>query len=220
MERYLRNFTSISRDQQEILAKSTVAIVGLGGLGGYVLENLVRLGLLNFHLIDMDVFEVSNLNRQLLSTEDNLGRPKVEAAYERARAINKAARARLFNARLDKGSFEMLKGVDLVIDCLDSIGDRMELEDLCDRMDLALVHGAIRGYYGQVSLSTREKRIYKKIYGECTSDEESLGNLPMTCMVTASFQVNLALSYLFGEKVSSELIFIDVKEMEIERLPL
>ncbi|MFA7533072.1 MAG: ThiF family adenylyltransferase, partial [Tissierellaceae bacterium] len=208
------------KEQQEILANSTIAIVGLGGLGGYVMENFVRLGVLNFHLIDMDVFEASNLNRQLLSTEQNLGKLKAEAAYERARSIDSRVNAKVFSTRLHRNSLGMLEGADLVIDCLDSIGGRLELEGLCDKMDLVLVHGAIRGYYGQVSISTKDNRVYKKIYGDCVKDEESLGNLPMTCMVTASFQVNLALKYIFREELKSELIFIDVKEMEVERLSI
>lgn len=220
MERYIRNFSSISKEQQHILEKATIAIVGLGGLGGYVLENLVRLGVRRFHLIDMDVFELSNLNRQILSTEANLGRYKAEEALKRARLIQGEVKAKVFNSKLHEGSVEMVEGVDLVVDCLDSIEGRLELESLCDKMDLPLIHGAIRGYYGQVAISHKENRIYKEIYGNCKKDDETKGNLPMTCMITASFQVNLVLKVLFGEETSRELILIDVKEMEIEKLVL
>ena len=72
MERYKRNYSSISKEEQKKIENISVAIVGLGGLGGYVLENLVRLGVRNFNLIDKDVFDPSNLNRQILATEKTL----------------------------------------------------------------------------------------------------------------------------------------------------
>lgn len=220
MERYIRNFKSISKEQQSILNNSTVAIVGLGGLGGYVLENLVRLGVKSFRLIDKDVFEESNLNRQILSTEFNLGKSKAYEALKRAQTIDHEVRAKVFNERLHEDSIQMLQGVGIVVDCLDSIEGRFQLERLCDKLDLTLIHGAIRGYYGQVSVSSKDNRIYRNIYGNCEKDQESMGNLPMTCMITASFQVNLLLKTLFHEKIDRELIIIDVREMEIERLKL
>ena len=220
MERYIRNFSSISKKQQEVLRNSTVAIVGLGGLGGYVLENLVRLGVKGFHLIDKDVFEESNLNRQILSTELNLGSSKAHEALKRAQVIDHEVKAKVFDAQLDENSTQMLKGADIVVDCLDSIEWRFQLEELCDKLDLTLIHGAIRGYYGQVSISSKDNRIYRKIYGDCEKDQESMGNLPMTCMITASFQVNLLLKVLFGEEIEKELIIIDVREMEIDKLKL
>lgn len=218
MERYIRNYSSISKEQQEILGNITIAIVGLGGLGGYVLENLVRLGVKSFNLIDNDVFHISNLNRQILSTEKNLGKSKVEEALKRALEIDHNVMAKLYKEKLDKNSVVMLQDTDIVIDCLDSIDSRFQLETLCDKMNLTLIHGAISGYYGQVAISTTNNRIFNKIYKESVVDNQSLGNLPMTCMITASLQVNLMLNVLFNSKLEHELILIDVKNMEIERL--
>lgn len=220
MERYIRNFSSITKEQQSRLNESTIAIVGLGGLGGYVLENLVRLGVKKFHLIDKDVFEVSNLNRQTLCTEDNIGKEKATEALNRVKLIDHEVKAKVFNYKLDQNSTEMLEGAEIVVDCLDSIDGRFQLEELCDKLDLTLIHGAIRGYYGQVGISEKNSRIYKRIYGNCKKDDESMGNLPMTCMITASLQVNLVLKVLFGENIDKELVIIDVKRMEIEKLKL
>lgn len=220
MDRYARNYSSITNEEQEILMNTRVAIVGLGGLGGYVLENLVRLGVKSFNLIDRDVFEESNLNRQILSTEMTLGMRKAEEGFRRAKTIDRSVEARVFNAELDENSFEMLEGADIVVDCLDSIDSRLKLESLCEKMGLTLIHGAIRGYYGQVAISSPGHRILKKIYRDLKRDRESLGNLPMTCMVTASLQVNLLLKVVLNEKLVKDLILIDVKNMEIERLKL
>lgn len=220
MERYERNYSSISEEEQQIIGNTTVAIVGLGGLGGYVLEGLARIGIRKFHLIDKDVFEPTNLNRQLLCTEDNLGESKAVEGLNRILKIDHRIKAKVFNSELDKDSIEMLRGADIVVDCLDSIEGRFKLESLCEKLNLPLIHGAIRGYYGQVAISKLNNRIFSKIYGITKSDDESLGNLVITCMVIASLQVNLLLRLLFNESVEDELILIDCKNMEIEKIPI
>lgn len=220
MERYKRNYSSISEEQQQIIGNTTVAIVGLGGLGGYVLEGLVRIGIRKFHLIDKDVFEPTNLNRQLLCREDNLGESKAVEGLNRILKINHSIEAKVFNSKLDEHSIEMLKGADVVVDCLDSIEGRFQLESLCEKLNVSLIHGAIRGYYGQVAVSTPNNRIFSKIYKTTKEDDESFGNLVITCMVIASFQVNLLLRLLFNEKIEDGLILIDCKNMEIEKISI
>lgn len=220
MERYERNYSSISEEEQQIIGNTTVAIVGLGGLGGYVLEGLARIGIRKFHLIDRDVFEPTNLNRQLLCTEDNLGESKAVEGLNRILKIDHSIKAKVFNSELDEDSIEMLRGADIVVDCLDSIEGRFQLESLCEKLNIPLIHGAIRGYYGQVAISRPNNRIFSKIYGMTKSDDESLGNLVITCMVIASLQVNLLLRLLFNESVEDELILIDCKNMEIEKISI
>lgn len=218
MERYIRNYSSISKKEQDIITNTKVAIVGLGGLGGYVLENLIRLGVVDFHLIDSDVFEVSNLNRQVLATEENIGKSKAYEAYNRIIEINSNARPKVFHARLTENSYEMLEDVNIVFDCLDSIKSRFDLEKLCEAMNLTLIHGAIGGFYGQAAISSKGNRIIKKIYKEIETADESLGNLPMTCMIVASIQVNLFLRFLFEKEFKNELIIVDVKRMDIDKI--
>jgi len=87
-ERYDRNFNTFSPEEQSKLGVSTVVIIGLGGLGGGVCEMLARVGIGRLILVDGDVFEVSNLNRQLLSQERLIGFPKAEAARDRVKSIN------------------------------------------------------------------------------------------------------------------------------------
>lgn len=220
MDRYARNYTSLSPEQQLILHNSSVAIVGLGGLGGYILENLVRLGVKNFHLIDKDVFEPSNLNRQLLSNEDNLGKYKTREASKRAKLIDRDVQVKTFTETLDENSIHMLDGVHIVVDALDSISSKIALEKLCHKMNLPLIHGAISGYLGQTALSTKDNRVVSKIYGDTEDYENTLGNLPMTCMVTASLQCNLALKHLFKENIDNDLIFVNVSNMTMDKIKL
>lgn len=118
-ERYWRNARFLSRADQEKLLQAHVAIVGLGGLGGTVLEELLRLGIGTITGVDMDTFEVSNLNRQLLATEENIGLHKAEAARLRARQINSSVR---FIPVREKHNFDsmciLFRDVDVVVDAL------------------------------------------------------------------------------------------------------
>lgn len=87
-QRYSRNLPALSRQEQELLHKKRVLVAGCGGLGGYITENLLRLGIGHITAVDGDSFDVSNLNRQLLATEATIGKSKAEAAKERAALVN------------------------------------------------------------------------------------------------------------------------------------
>lgn len=94
--RYLRNALAISPKEQERLSDCRALVVGCGGLGGFVLEYLGRLGVGNLRAVDPDTFSEGNLNRQLLSSSMNLGRPKALAAAQRMQAVNPLARVEGF----------------------------------------------------------------------------------------------------------------------------
>ena len=88
LERYIRNVSALSEDECKLLGEKRVVIVGCGGLGGLCIEALARIGVGHLRVIDGDVFEESNLNRQLLCTEGALGREKALVAAERVKHIN------------------------------------------------------------------------------------------------------------------------------------
>jgi molybdopterin/thiamine biosynthesis adenylyltransferase len=152
-ERYSRNQKSLTTEEQLLLHRSHVAIIGLGGLGGSVLEMLSRVGVGNLTLVDGDSFDESNLNRQLLSTVENLGRPKVVVAEERAKSLNPAIR---ISAHLDiftmKNNRILLQGAGIAVDCLDTIRDRFLLERGCREMNIPMISAAIGGTYGQATM--------------------------------------------------------------------
>lgn len=106
------------------LASSTVLILGLGGVGGYVLEGLCRAGVGHFILADCDVFSESNLNRQILATRETVGKKKTEVARDRVKSINPTATVELFDAFLDAGNIPALlsrDGINYVVDAVDNV---------------------------------------------------------------------------------------------------
>ncbi len=106
-------------DKIELFKKAKVLIVGIGGVGGYVLECLIRSGFENITLVDYDVIEYSNLNRQIIAGQDNIGKKKIEAAKERALNINPAAKITTYDLFLEAGFFEK-KEFDYIVDACDT----------------------------------------------------------------------------------------------------
>jgi len=224
--RYQRNQQMISTSQQLQLFESRVAVVGCGGLGGYILEELARLGVGQIVAIDPDVFEEHNLNRQLLSTIELLGRSKVAAAVQRLAAINPAVSVRPVKAAFDKtNGREILGEVNLVIDAVDNIPTRLALAEVCCQMDIPLVHGAIAGWFGQVVSIDPGKDTLQKLYGHWTGGkgvEAQLGNPSFTPAVAASLQVAEACKLLLGlgDPLHDKMMSINLLNMQFEEIPL
>ena len=191
--RYQRNRSMISIQQQLSLVRSKVAVFGCGGLGGYIIEELARLGVGRITVVDPDVFEEHNLNRQLLCTQELLGKKKVDAAAQRLAAINPAVRLQAFDAAFGQGnSAELLKGVTVAADALDSIPVRLELAKACKDQNIPLVHGAIAGWSGHVAVQYPGENILQHLYaGEKTGHgvEKRLGNPSFTPAAIASLEV-------------------------------
>ncbi|NJD91316.1 MAG: HesA/MoeB/ThiF family protein [Geobacter sp.] len=222
--RYQRNRQAITTAGQLTLFRSRVAVIGCGGLGGYIIEQLARLGIGQLVVIDPDVFEEHNLNRQLLSSMADLGRAKVEAAVVRVGAINPAVTVSplemSFNAANGR---ELLQGVDVVIDGLDSISVRLELADVCTALAMPLVHGAIGGWYGQVATQFPGEMTIENSYAnwvEGKGVEQQLGNPAFTPAVVASLQVAEACKVLLreGQTLRCRKLLIDLLAMEIHEI--
>ena len=114
----------LGSDGVKLLAASKVAIFGLGGVGGYVLEGLARAGVGSFLLADCDVFSESNLNRQILATRDTVGRKKTEVACERVKSINPDAKIESFDEFLDPENVPGLlarDGISFIVDAVDNV---------------------------------------------------------------------------------------------------
>ena len=149
--RYDRNREALSAQECEALAGKRVAVVGCGGLGGSVIEALARIGVGYLRVIDGDVFEESNLNRQLLCTEETLGREKAHVAAERVATINSTVEVEPVVTLLEESNAaELLGGVDCVVDCLDSLEARFWAAHACQKLGTPIVYGAIAGWFGQV----------------------------------------------------------------------
>lgn len=201
--RYQRNRQAITVCNQLTLFRSRVAVIGCGGLGGYVIEELARLGVGTIVAIDPDVFEEHNLNRQLLSSPATLGRAKVDAAAARVAEINPAVTlVPMQVAYSPENGWELLRGSGVIVDALDSISTRLALSQTCTDLGIPMVHGAIGGWYGQVATQFPGDDTLQKLYRrwvEGKGVEQKLGNPSFTPALVASIEVAEVCKILLGE---------------------
>lgn len=229
-DRYQRSIGTLGIKGQIRLLQSTVCVVGAGGLGGFVLELLARMGIGRLVVVDDDTFCDSNLNRQLLSLETNLGQPKVEIAAARITEINKATTVVAYHQR---ATLESLPGIiqdcNLVIDCLDNLPSRFDLEKSCCREKIPMIHGAIAGFLGQIAVIRPEQPLLQAIYGDIDKSgaqkgiEVKLGNPAATPAMLAAWQASEAVKLLAGLPgvlESDKLLIIDMQSGDSYRVDL
>ncbi len=223
--RYVRSMGTIGIDGQIRLLSSAVAVIGCGGLGGLVCDLLARAGTGRLVMVDSDIFDETNLNRQLLATEETLGRPKARVAAERVAEVNGAVEAEGRQCRFDTFTAEgILEGMDLAVDCLDNLSSRRVLFAECASRGIPIISGAIAGFWGQVGVVMPGDDTFKGyLAGESdTGVETETGNPPFTPALVAALQCAQAVKLLTGKGqiLTEQLLWIDAAEDEFTRLRL
>jgi molybdopterin/thiamine biosynthesis adenylyltransferase len=198
-ERYEKSIGTLTASELRLLREKRVCIVGCGGLGGNVLEMLARLGVLHITVVDGDVFSPSNLNRQVLCTEANIGERKAGSAVLRGKAINSEAIIAAHPVFLsEENAEELLHDHDAIIDALDNIPSRLLLETYAEALGIPLVHGAVQGWMAQVAVVMPGDRTLGRLYATAKSVAPSAPSFtPAFC---ASLQVSETVKLLCGKK--------------------
>ncbi len=227
-ERYHRNLGAISPSEQVKLLQSKVAIIGVGGLGGTVLELLARMGIGKLIIADKDIIGDSNLNRQILSTETNLGQSKTTVAVKRVKKINSSIEIISHSIFVNSDNVEkIIEGADVVVDALDSLPSRFVLQKACRDLKIPLVHGAIAGFNGQLTTIFPEDRGLELIYGSNKDlpehgSEVELGAPTVTPALIASLEAQEVVKILLrrGKLFRNRLLYLDIEEGTVEILNL
>ena len=227
-ERYARQtmLPEIGEEGQRRLAASSVLIVGLGGLGSAVAPSLTGAGVGRLGLADPDRVSASNLPRQTLYTESQLGRPKPEAARERLAALSSSTRFDLYPEGLTAANArELVAAYDLVVDCCDNFATRYLLDETCAAVGRPWVYGSIGPFHGQVSLFNGPGgRRYTELYPDrealCALPHAASGVIGPTPGVIGALEAAEALKWLvgFGEPLDGRLLTLDLKTMQTETI--
>ena len=221
-ERYSRNIPAVSEEDMKILRQSSVLVAGCGGLGGFIMEYLARIGIGAIIAVDGDVFCESNLNRQLLCRVDNLGESKALAAAGRVSEVNPDVRVRAVPEYLTKeNAVGLLAETDIVMDALDNVCARYILEDAAAVTGKTIVHGAICGWDLQVMLIPPGSGKIHQLYpeGSLPASRTSLVYTPAVC---AAFQASMAVRYLCGRSRGQDrdLFVGSLRDLSFEAIPL
>ncbi len=218
-QRYLRNVPALSEAECALLKTKRVCIVGCGGLGGHLMELLCRVGLGHIRAVDGDVFDETNLNRQLLSELGLIGSSKAKAAAARAARVAPEVEFEAVSSFLtEENAFKLISGCDAVLDGLDNVAARRILAKACADMGIPYIYGAISGWVAQAAIALPGDGLIETLYpqGVEIKDKSVLSFTPALC---ASMQAALCVKLLCGRPVESgKLYYFDLLNQEFETI--
>lgn len=221
-ERFRRNFGLFSAAQMARLLHSRVLVLGCGGLGGHVAELLARTGLGGLRLVDDDVFEESNLNRQRFCGERALGLSKALTAREALRDMASHMDVEALQLRADATSLPgLVAGMDLALDCLDDIAAKTALEKAALAAGVPFIHGSVlrdEGFcYANAGPEARLAQLYPE--GQSPRQREQARREGVSALAPAAvacLMVRLALRALLEHSADSPLFHLDLSVPELE----
>lgn len=221
--RFVKNIGTFTESEYMRLQQAKIFIAGCGG-SQYIIDALARAGVMNIAVADGDVFEISNLNRQLFSNISNIGRKKVEVACEYVKLINPdinfiAYPEYVTNTNVNK----LISGYDIVLDCVDNIETRLELQYACNGFQIPLIFGGMGKWLGQVGVSWRGAEVVRKIYTPRKKQKKSNEKLESTTAFvnafTSAIYVSLCIKVILNpEEVKiNQLYMFDLYNMKTVR---
>lgn len=208
----------IDIEGQQKLGQAHVMIIGLGGLGSPLAMYLATSGVGHLSLVDFDVVELSNLQRQIIHDTVNIGELKVESAKQRLEKLNPDIRISTYAQKLTAEALKkFLIDVDILVDCSDNFSTRYALNDLAKEKNIPLVSGAAIGLEGQLTVFDFRKAdspCYRCVYPEGNETTESCsenGVLGPVVGVIACMQALEVIKLIvgFGENLSEQLMVFD-----------
>jgi bacteriocin biosynthesis cyclodehydratase domain-containing protein len=230
LEYYSRQIVlkEIGYNGQLRLKGAKACIVGLGGLGCSIATQLTAMGVGNLRLVDRDIVELSNLQRQHLYTMSALGYPKVEVAVRRLRDLNPNVELEPLPFSLNVETAEkVIRGVDVVIDGLDHMEPRYVVNRACVKLEVPYVFGAAIMNYGNVStIIPGETPCLECFYGNLKDEVlptcAVVGVHPSVISLVASVEVVEAIRILLGERpnLASKLLYCDLESLSMDEVSL
>jgi len=204
------------------LKNSKVCIVGTGGLGNPITTKLAAMGIGTLRIVDRDVIELSNLHRQTMFDEDDVGQVKVEVAAKKLKKLNPDCNVEALAVSVnDYTAFEVIEGCDVVIDALDSVNARYALNKACVKLNIPFVTGAAVGVSGQIfTVLPKISACYFCMFPDL--DEDTMptcsieGVHPSILSIVGGIEVAEAVKIIIGKKpsLSEKILHIDLENLD------
>jgi len=222
-ERYQRQMLLFGDDGQERLKKAHIFIAGAGGLGSPIALYLAVAGIGVLTIVDRDVVDPSNLNRQVLHTDRDIGRKKTVLAKEKLSEANPDITVKVIDATLDASNAEkLIEGADGIVDAMDNYPTRYLLNEVAVEKNIPLFHGAIRGFYGQATTILPRKTACLRCIVPHPPPPEEFPVVGVTPGVIGMIQATEVLKYLLGrgELLADRLFVWDGLQAHGEEIPV
>ena len=230
LQRYSRQvmLEEIGFEGMEKIRGAKVCVVGAGGIGNPVATQLVAMGVGKIRIVDRDVIEVTNLHRQHLYTDDDIGRVKVEAAAERLRKLNPTVEVEPVPTSVTKFTAEsIVKGFDVIIDALDSIDARYALNDACLKLNIPLIYAGAIGVTGTVcTILPNKSACVKCRFPELKEDEmpacSTEGVHPSILYLVAGVEVSEAVKIIMGKEpdLVNTIFLMDLGNLTFDKVTI
>ena len=230
LDRYSRHIImdDVGPAGQAALLDTDVLVVGAGGLGSPVLQYLAAAGIGRLGIVDDDTVERSNLQRQVVHADADVGRPKVDSASEFVTDLNPDVTVDTYETRFSTATAtELVDEYDVVVDASDNFPTRFLVNDACTLAGVPFSHGAVFRFEGQVTTFTGDRPCYRCLFPQAPpagtvpdcSTAGVLGVLPGTIgCLQATEVVKLAMDY--GESLAGRLLAFDAGRMRVDEVPV
>ncbi len=208
---------------QEKLSQARVLIVGVGGLGSAVSYYLAAAGIGSISLVDPDKVDVSNLNRQILHSEYDIGVLKIDSAFEKLSILNSEVALDCHPVKLDEdNALELCSGHDIIVDCLDNFASRYVLNKASLELGIPMFHGACQGLEGRVSVFVPGRTAcFRCLYPRAPTDRV-VPVIGAAAGVVGTLMAAEVVKYVvgIGEVLLNYLLLFDGEIMGIEKIEL
>ena len=234
LEKYSRQIImdQVGVEGQKKINKSSICIIGCGGLGTSAAQYLSMSGIGKLVCIDHDSIVLSNLNRQTLFTEKDIGKSKCEVLTKKIKNINKSINVNYYQKRINESNIDQyIENCSIVLDCTDNFESRLIINKFCHNKKKILVSAALQNFHVQAfifsSWSSNKNPCYKCIFPNLTTTEnqscDEMGIIASVAGLGGIIQANLALNYIlklhnnFKELILLDSIRLDIKKIKIEK---
>ncbi|MGN6350852.1 MAG: ThiF family adenylyltransferase [Candidatus Nitrosocosmicus sp.] len=230
LTRYSRQIMleEIGYSGMEKIKDAKICVVGAGGIGNPVVAQLVGMGVGKIRIVDRDVVEISNLHRQHLYNESDIGKVKVEAALERLQKMNSDVNIEAVPISVTPFTADdIVKDYDIVIDALDSIDARYALNDSCIKLGIPFIYAGALGMVGSVcTILPKKSACLRCIFPELSENEmptcSTEGVHPSILYLVAGIQVSEAIKIIVGQQPSliDNLLYIDLNNLVFDKIQM
>jgi len=214
----------IGREGQKMLGKSRAVVIGCGALGTYALSFLVRAGVGQVHVIDRDIIDISNLQRQSLFAEKDVGRPKAKVAEERLREINSDIDIHGEIADISHANVQrILTGATVVLDATDNMDTRFLINDACVKLGIPWIYAGAVGVTGMVMPIVKDGPCLRCVFPSLPQPGQlptcdTVGIINTLPSMVASLEATEAFKVMVGKEPDKELMVLDVWQGELQKI--
>ncbi len=228
LERYNRQIIAVELGEkgQEKLKDASVLVMGLGGLGSSVSYYLAAAGIGTLGLMDMDVVSLSNLQRQIIHSTEQVGKNKTDSAFDKLSKLNPNVNYKKINKKLtSKNAVSIIKNYDFVVDCSDNFNAKYLVNDACIKENIPFSVGGVRGFEGQLmTVIPLKSACYRCVFSSPPPPSDSpLPVVGATPGFAGTIQSMEAIKYIIGLReglLTNYLLIFDLLSMSFQKIQI